>query len=114
MWLPAKIRCGVPARSWWRNLSISRETSLRPYELRRWSMAAVVALVLVAPADALDPARAVSQYLHESWRSEKGLPSGTITSMAQTADGYLWIGTDKGLVRFDGLNFQTFPQAQPD
>jgi ligand-binding sensor domain-containing protein len=34
--------------------------------------------------------------------------------MAQTSDGYLWIGTDKGLVRFDGLNFHQFERAHPN
>ena len=42
------------------------------------------------------------------------MPGGSITAIAQTSDGYLWIGTDKGLVRFDGLNFRQFEQAYPD
>jgi PAS domain S-box-containing protein len=42
------------------------------------------------------------------------LPGGSITAIAQTSDGYLWIGTDKGLVRFDGLNFHQFELAHPD
>src|SRR5215467_6563396 len=49
----------------------------------------------------------------DSWGAERGLPGGFITAIAQTADGYLWIGTDKGLVRFDGLNFHQFTQANP-
>ena len=40
-----------------------------------------------------------------SWHVENGLPDGTITALAQTADGYLWVGTRKGLVRFDGVSF---------
>lgn len=55
---------------------------------------------------ALDPNRALSQFPHELWGTETGFPGGTIYSIAQTADGYLWLGTEKGLVRFDGLNFQ--------
>jgi len=42
------------------------------------------------------------------------LPGESITAIAQTSDGYLWVGTDKGLVRFDGLNFRQFERAQPD
>jgi ligand-binding sensor domain-containing protein/signal transduction histidine kinase len=42
------------------------------------------------------------------------LPGGSITAFAQTSDGYLWIGSDRGLVRFDGLNFHQFEQARPD
>jgi PAS domain S-box-containing protein len=42
------------------------------------------------------------------------LPGGSITAIAQTSDGYLWIGTDKGLVRFDGLNFHQVERAHPD
>jgi len=56
----------------------------------------------------------VSQYLHDSWGTERGWPGGSITAIAQTSDGYLWIGTDKGLVRFDGLNFHQFERAHPD
>ncbi len=38
---------------------------------------------------------------------------GTVTALTQTPDGYLWIGTDKGLMRFDGSSFRAFPQASP-
>jgi PAS domain S-box-containing protein len=56
----------------------------------------------------------VSQYVHDSWGTERGFPGGSITSITQTSDGYLWIGTDRGLVRFDGLNFRQVEQAHPD
>src|SRR5882757_7833695 len=80
-----------------------------------WCAVAGIAVVCVAvSASALDPARAVSQYLRDSWRADKGLLGRSITSVAQTSDGYLWIGTDKGLVRFDGLNFHHFERVQPD
>lgn len=52
-----------------------------------------------------------------SWHVENGLPDGTVTALAQTPDGYLWVGTQKGLVRFDGVNFNPVPQfagAAPD
>jgi ligand-binding sensor domain-containing protein/signal transduction histidine kinase len=85
---------------------------------RRWplrcAIAGLAALSCVVSASALDPTRALSEYLHNSWGTEKGWPGGSITAIAQTSDGYLWIGTDKGLVRFDGLNFHQFERAHPD
>lgn len=73
-----------------------------------------LALCVAVSASALDPSRLASQYLHDSWGAERGLPGDSITAIAQTSDGYLWIGTDKGLVRFDGLNFRQFERAQPE
>jgi len=54
---------------------------------------------------ALDPALDVSQYAHTAWRSRDGFPKGAVTAIAQTSDGYLWLGTEFGLVRFDGVRF---------
>ena len=54
---------------------------------------------------ALDPGRHVSQYAHTSWRSQDGVFSGSPIVVTQTADGYIWIGTNTGLVRFDGVHF---------
>jgi len=82
--------------------------------LRRWACVGVAGLCLAVSAAALDPSRALSQYLYDSWGAERGLPGGSITAVAQTSDGYLWIGTDRGLVRFDGLNFRQFERARPD
>ncbi len=65
-----------------------------------------VGLVIAANGEALDPNRAISQYVHDHWGSEHGFPRGAVYAMTQTADGYLWIGTEAGLVRFDGLEFR--------
>jgi signal transduction histidine kinase/ligand-binding sensor domain-containing protein len=54
-------------------------------------------------AFALDPTLDVSQYAHMSWKIREGFTKGIILSMAQTPDGYLWLGTDFALVRFDGV-----------
>jgi len=43
-----------------------------------------------------------------NWDTEAGLPQNTINTMIQTRDGYLWLGTQDGLARFDGLRFTTF------
>ncbi len=64
---------------------------------------------LFCDANALDPNRLVSQYVREQWTTEKGFSGGVIRAIAQTANGYLWIGTDNGLIRFDGFNFQVVP-----
>jgi ligand-binding sensor domain-containing protein len=58
-----------------------------------------------------DPSRALSPYIRNRWRLEQGFPGGTIYAIAGTADGYLWIGSEKGLVRFDGVNFRLFDHA---
>jgi signal transduction histidine kinase/ligand-binding sensor domain-containing protein len=64
-------------------------------------------------AFAVAPNRTLSQYVHDSWGVDRGFPNETVSSIAQSRDGYLWIGTDKSLIRFDGLNFQRFQQAIP-
>ena len=56
-------------------------------------------------SSALDPNRQISQYAHTAWRISDGFFNGTPQAIAQTADGYLWIGTEAGLVRFDGVRF---------
>jgi ligand-binding sensor domain-containing protein/signal transduction histidine kinase len=55
----------------------------------------------------------MSQYVREKWGIERGFPRGPVYSIAQTADGYLWIGTEKGLVRFDGLSFRLIQSTLP-
>jgi signal transduction histidine kinase/ligand-binding sensor domain-containing protein/CheY-like chemotaxis protein len=56
----------------------------------------------------LDPSVAITQYVRKSWQTEAGLPENSVTSIAQTADGYLWLGTEEGLARFDGVRFTVF------
>jgi ligand-binding sensor domain-containing protein/signal transduction histidine kinase len=97
-----------------RSLNTCHEDAPGKRLLLRCAIAGVAALCLAVSGSAVDPARTVSQYLHDSWGAERGLPGGSITAIAQTSDGYLWIGTDKGLVRFDGLNFRQFERAYPD
>jgi ligand-binding sensor domain-containing protein/signal transduction histidine kinase len=61
-----------------------------------------------ATAHALDPPRDLSQFGHEVWLTENGLPQNTVHAIAQTKDGYIWIGTEEGLARFDGVKFTVF------
>lgn len=52
-----------------------------------------------------------AQYGFEVWTAENGLPQNTFRGLAQTPDGFLWIATLDGLVRFDGVRFTTFDKA---
>ena len=62
-----------------------------------------VLLACSAAAYALDPGLDVSQYAHTSWKIRDGAFKGSISSIVQTPDGYLWLGTEAGLFRFDGV-----------
>ncbi len=62
--------------------------------------------LLIQTAYAVDPSRAMSQYIRDRWGREQGFPAGPVYAIAQTPDGYLWIGTGAGLVRFDGWEFR--------
>lgn len=80
---------------------------IRGLRLCRWTLPLLGALWSFPGARALDPNRMMSQYVHEKWTMDRGIPSGHVLSIAQTPDGYLWIGTDDGLVRFDGFSFES-------
>ncbi|MTV38951.1 sensor histidine kinase [Duganella radicis] len=56
---------------------------------------------------ALDPSVSLNDYHHDTWRRKDGAPVSIVT-MAQTTDGWLWVGTEQGLYRFDGLHFERF------
>jgi signal transduction histidine kinase/ligand-binding sensor domain-containing protein len=49
-----------------------------------------------------------SAWFVRPWQSDDGLPNSTVTGLAQTPDGYLWLATPSGLARFDGMRFQQF------
>jgi signal transduction histidine kinase/ligand-binding sensor domain-containing protein len=56
---------------------------------------------------AIDPHQALAQLYHSSWSAKQGV-NGDVTALAQTTDGYLWLGTTDGLLRFDGISFEQF------
>jgi signal transduction histidine kinase/ligand-binding sensor domain-containing protein/CheY-like chemotaxis protein len=62
-------------------------------------------------AGALDPSKSIKQYVRNSWTTLDGLPQGSIFTVLQTRDGYLWYGTAEGLVRFDGVRFTVFDKT---
>ncbi len=80
---------------------------------RLWT-AAVLMCVCAPGAFGLDPHKSLSQYSRSVWTQQHGLPQDTIRAIAQTADGYLWLGTDEGLARFDGYDFKIFNKANGD
>ncbi len=68
----------------------------------------MAAWAFVPPAGGAELTR---DYLTDVWTSEDGLPDSSVTAIAQTPDGYLWLGTYNGLARFDGVRFVTFDPA---
>ena len=68
----------------------------------------LLGLIFIKLQFALDPQKAFTQYSRATWTQSDGLPQDSIRSLAQTTDGFLWIGTDDGLARFDGYSFTTF------
>src|ERR1041385_6495648 len=81
--------------------------------MRHWPI--LCSLLLFAAAFSADASDASSRqalrrhrYLIDSWQTDQGLPQNSVTSMAQSHDGYLWLATFNGLVRFDGVRFTVF------
>jgi len=74
----------------------------------RWGVLAALVLACPGPAAALDPGRALTQYVQTAWRMEEGLPHNSIRAVLQRRDGYLWLGTYGGLARFDGVRFLVY------
>ena len=64
-----------------------------------------------SPPSSLNPLLPFTQYTHDAWQRAEGLPQNSVVAMAQTRDGYLWLGTFGGLVRFDGVRFTIFNSA---
>src|SRR5262245_10381166 len=76
--------------------------------LRRLLVVLITLVCAVRAASALDSTKQISQYGHTAWRIGEGALEGTPFDVAQTTDGYLWIGTQAGLLRFDGVRFVTW------
>lgn len=68
----------------------------------------ILLLSLTSQALALDPRKPIAQLVHDVWQKDDGLPLNSVGPIVQTPDGYLWIGTQEGLVRFDGVQFAVF------
>jgi diguanylate cyclase (GGDEF)-like protein/PAS domain S-box-containing protein len=84
----------------------------RPMNVKRIG----ILLVLVIPvwatgAYAVDPSLALGQNVVRTWGVDDGLPQGTVYALTQSADGYIWAGTQEGFVRFDGTDFTVYDKA---
>ncbi|HZL42340.1 MAG TPA: two-component regulator propeller domain-containing protein [Verrucomicrobiae bacterium] len=80
-----------------------------PSKLYRRSFLTGAQLLLLASAlavHALDPSKSLYQYNCRTWTRQNGFPASGVNSIAQTKDGYLWLGTGQGLVSFDGVEFR--------
>lgn len=75
-------------------------------------MSTTIVLFFCQQVYPLAPNRTLTQYVHRIWQVPQGLPEGTIFAIRQTTDGYLWLGTQTGLVRFDGVRFNPIHEAE--
>jgi ligand-binding sensor domain-containing protein len=67
----------------------------------------LVGLIVARGGWALDPLRPIEQYPIETWSTDEGIPQSSVQALLQSSDGYLWIGTQEGLARFNGISFST-------
>ncbi|HET7436966.1 MAG TPA: two-component regulator propeller domain-containing protein [Thermoanaerobaculia bacterium] len=75
------------------------------------ALAAAFALLVATSVLALPADRSIAQYVRRAWTVENGLPHGTVRGFAQTRDGYLWLATYEGLVRFNGEKFRILDKS---
>ena len=81
---------------------------------RRFSWVAVLlALLLNARADALDPSRSIAQFKHSRWTTDEGVPT-PVSKLVQGTDGYLWVASLDRLYRYDGLRFERIVPERSD
>ena len=78
------------------------------------ALLALVAVLVAPRADALDPDKAFHHYVRNAWSIQAGLPQISVLTITQDRLGYVWVGTQSGLARFDGIRFTTFkPETDP-
>ncbi len=79
--------------------------------LARPALALMLLAACLAPLRALDPKLELDEYALERYTTENGLPQSSVMALAQTRDGYMWLGTYEGLARFDGQAFTVFDKS---
>jgi ligand-binding sensor domain-containing protein len=75
---------------------------------RRLALGAAFVVFAAAPLFGLDPHRGLTQFGLDVWQRRQGLPQSSISAITPSRDGYLWVGTEEGLARFDGVRFTVF------
>src|SRR5258708_2312761 len=118
--IESKIKDEEGIRIFGRNTDfrLGQSVSFRGTIGRAWSMRLLLAGCLIRSlcasaclvwltqrAGAADSNKPLTEYTHTVWTHKDGIPSAFIYSIAQTQDGYLWLATTDGLVRFDGVRF---------
>jgi len=91
--------------AWW-GASVSTRICLVPI----LGIVILIRVLLPEPVFALDPSKELTQYVLSSWSLQNGLAQKTVMGVEQTTDGFLWLATEEGLVRFDGRTFLTFDE----
>lgn len=95
-------------RSSLRSLNFSPERVAPRRPRFGWLVAGLALVCCCNTVRALDPNRGPSEYTRDRWGAEQGFPGTTVYAITQTPDGYLWLGTERGLVRYDGVNFRLY------
>jgi ligand-binding sensor domain-containing protein/signal transduction histidine kinase len=90
-----------------RQMALASKPLFYPEVLRQQVRLGFLLFFTVA-AFARDPVPGSRDYVVDTWQAEDGLPQNSVTALAQTRDGYLWVGTQDGMARFDGVRFVTF------
>ncbi len=110
-----EIQVAVDTNSW-RTVSSSAERELLPLDAQSITSASITRSIVnrfapVGTTLSAEQGQPSGEYRIDVWQTSDGLPGNTVTAIQQTPDGYLWIGTLNGLVRFDGVRFQVFGEA---
>jgi len=80
---------------------------------RLWLVAGLALMCYANQAHALIHPDQQTSYVRQQWTVDGGFPGGPVRTIRQVSDGYLWLGTQKGLIRFDGLNFRLDSSQRP-
>ena len=99
-------RCVSLTIATWRATRLTRNLAIGA----RTALLVIVCLAgSTLPAMAgLNPNKRIAEYVRTVWEASTGLPQNSVQTMLQTRDGYVWLGTEEGLVRFDGERFEVF------
>src|SRR5882757_9593231 len=88
-----------------RNSNTSPDRSAKLIWPCQWIWAVLAVVCFANSANASGANKGISQYIRDQWGAEQGFPGGPVYAIAQTPDGYLWIGAERRLFRFDGFSF---------